>query len=560
MLTDSEYGKAYPDRNNPGVPADEQRDIQAALHAHVYDPAAVRALQQNMPQGASEGVQSLVEIGKAIETANRYRRPEQGVPRKTLQFDQLMTWTEVPGTLSRRGRVSPLILRAMADQDPLIQSILQNKINRSNMHTTFVESGIQAMLEGLKGFDIVSTLKKPWDALSEGEERERHAIKDFILNMGDVGRFGEGDKPNRDDLGRESFPQVMSQLVRQRFVIDAIAIEIQRSLNRKKISGLYVVDGASIMRTDPSEWGYLELPESIKNPNARYVQVWRNQIVTSLGSEDLAYYYANPRDAIGQRGYGISETEISMKLTTGILNVLSTNNALFDRSALPPGILTMFGQVNQNQMLEMSQEWDAYRGGAGGQWGFPMINIRDPQGKLQYLRTDGQPSEMVFSAYVNFLAAIRCAIFGVDVNEINVSPFGGNNSGLNSGKDHQSRVDETKNRSHYPFMSMVATIINEIIAPNWGGRWRFTWVGLQQDDPAEMRKVFQANATVDEVRQTLLRMPPIGGIIGGSLSNSPALAQMNLAAIKDGAIDANGDGQINASEVKSASGKQEKTQ
>ncbi|TDE87339.1 hypothetical protein [Deinococcus sp. S9] len=545
-LTPAEYEKIWQERL-AAVP-DERRDMDRQLTAHVQDEGAIRSLTPMLPQGMGEAMEWYTRIAKATELANRVSRPEIGADRKALFSDPTIRWTEIPGTLPRLNRVQPNLLRAMAVQDPLIQSILQNKKNRMIRHAKLVRGGIQAALEGAEGFDFYPTYKPRHEALTEQEEAERLALAQFVLDSGDRPRFAYDGRPNRDDLSRESFAQMLAIWVEQRYVLDAVAIEIVRTRNKRRISGLYAVDGGSIVRTDPASWPYQDTPESKANPQARYAQVFQNRIYTTFGSDDLYYHYANPRDALGMRGYGISETEMSIKLTTGILNVLTTNNALFDRNALPPGMLLLFGQINSNQLSEWQAEWDAYRLGAGGQWGLPALNIRDPQGKVDYLRLDGAPSEMVFSSYVSFLGAIRCAIFGVDASEMNLSSFGGNNSNLSSGKDLSTRAQETRIRSFLPDMQRVETMYNEILGPATGGRWQFGFTGLIKEEPKELWTRLERIATVDELRQ-VAGLKPLTGIVGGSLANSPAISQLALAAIKDGAVDTDGDGALSIKEV-----------
>lgn len=558
-LTDREFADHFRLRHRAGVPADERAERQQQLFAHVHDPAAVSEVQRNLGfDGGREAMTTLADVAKAItrtQSAGLDRQATSG--QMTLRDDPLLRWTEVPGTVPRAGRVPPQVLRDMAQQDPIIQSILQVMKNRAVRHTKFVASGVQAMLEGAEGFDVVPTFQDPSIPLTAAQMREKMEIVSFIQNSGNAARFTADGVPNREDEGREGFSQLMAHIVNQRFILDAVAIEIQRSLNRKKLTGLYVADGATIARVDKRLWPYGEVPEAALDPGAAFVQVWRNQIVAVIGSNDLLYDYANPRDTIGMRGYGISETEMSMRLTTGILNILTSNNAIFDRGSVPPGILYLLGNMNSNDLTAFQQEWDAYRLGAGGSHQLPALNIRDPQGKIGFLKTNSEITEMQFDKYANFISALRCACFGVDVTEINMSAFGGNNASLNSGKDSQTKIDETKNRAFIPFMMRAQQNLNDIIGPFYGNRWQVSFVGLQKQDTKEMREMFAKVATVDEMRQVIFKMPAIGGIVGSSIANSPALAQMAIAAIKDGAVDSDGDGKLSAKEVVEGSAKKE---
>jgi len=544
-LTDTEFHNLWRARHLT-APQDERAEMDQRLWGHVYDPSRRREFELALPQGMEESAglaHSLARVEKAVRQENRVRRPEQGAKRQSIFDDPLISWANVQGVLPRMGRIPPQLLRSMARQNPIKQGILQIMTNRTLRHAQYVESGVQAMLEGYEGFDLFPTFKEAHVPLTEGERQEKLAIVNFILNSGHIARISVEDDITREDVRRESFEQTLAHQVKQRFILDARSIEMERTRNRRMLSGLYIVDGATMHRTDPREWPYINSPEAKRNPHAAFVQVWRNQIVTSFGSNDFYYDYANPSDEIGQRGYGMSEVEMSIKLTTGILNVLTSNNAIFDRGALPPGILSINGLISNETLDDIRDEWDAYRLGAGGQWGMPVINLRDPQGKVNFLRTDGNPNEMVFREYVNFLAAIDCAVFGVDVTEVNVSTFGGSNASLSSGKDTQTRIDESKNRSFLPWMQRLETTYNEIVMPFYGNRWRFGWVGLQRQDPEALRKVYMQVATVDEVRQTIFRMRPVGGEAGGSLASNPAVSQMLIASSKeDGGGDLNGDG------------------
>ncbi len=543
-LTDSEVAALYASRFQRGVPEGEKAEMQQQLHGHFLDTSKALEMQQALPQDMQGAQVMLNQIQKAITTANRTQRPEKGLTRRSAFDDPQMPTSVIPGVVPKLGKLPPEMLRAMAAQDPIVEAILQIQKNRTLRHAKWVKSGVQAMLEGQQGFDIVHTSKEAYEELTPAEERERAEVANFLINSGDAPRFTSDGSMNREDYKREHLEQVLAHMVNQRYVLDAVALEIERDRGGKNLKGLYVVDGGSIYHTDPRSWPYGSNRQAVENPTAAYVQLYRSQIITALGSQDLYYDYANPRDQIGLRGYGQSEVEMSVKLTTGILNVLTTNNAIFDRGAVPPGILYMAGQVNNNSLLAFQEEWDSYRLGAGGGHGLPAMVMNDPQAKLSFIRTDGQPTEMQFSAYVNFLAAIRCAIFGIDVTEINVSPFGGSNGGLNSGKDTQTRIDESKNRAFMPWLSRVERIFNEIIAQSWGGRWRFAWVGAERQEPGALRELFTKVATVDETREVIFKMRAVGGLAGGSLANNTGIAQLVLSSVQHGAAKQDTSGKI----------------
>ncbi len=541
MLTDREVALLYPLRKRSDLPAPEKREIENAWSNHWIDPAQVQSMTPYLPQGPTEASDALMLIGKAIQGQNRMGLQEKGTTRSALYNDPLQRISAVPGTLAKLNRANANILREVATQNPIIVSILNMLKSRLGRYCRPVRDGLEAMLKGVEGFDVWPRGRNRWDELSVKEEATREEIINFLLNSGDLGRLEGQGIANRETLRREPLKRMAHMYVEERYILDAYALEIEYTRNRSKLSGLYLVDGATILRTDSREWPYGRAPFSADNPDAAFVQVFNNQVVATFGSDDMMYEYANPRAALGYQGYGFSETEMTLRLTTGILNVMTTNNAMFDRSAIPPGILALTGNINTKNLVEFQQEWDAYRTGAGSQYGLPVVNLRDPQSKISFVQTSGMPSDMTNSTYISFLAAVTCATFGVDVTEINSSPFGGNNSALNSGKDTQTRLDEGKNKTVPPMVEGFFAPYQELVKMNWPG-WEVTPVGLRREDTEKLTQIFLASATVDEVRQVKLGMPKLGGVIGAALHSNSAISQMMIASMGHGNIDANGNG------------------
>ncbi|WP_230679107.1 hypothetical protein, partial [Streptococcus pneumoniae] len=81
-------------------------------------------------------------------------------------------------------------------------------------------------------------------------------IIEFVKYSGDTPRFRTDGLPNSEDWERDTFAQFLSKIVQERFVIDAIAVELVKTRNQKQLSGYYVVDGARIYKTAYKDWPY----------------------------------------------------------------------------------------------------------------------------------------------------------------------------------------------------------------------------------------------------------------------------------------------------------------
>lgn len=542
MLSNQEVANLY--RNRGRAPDDERADMQQQLTEHFYDSSKAKEFYDILPKGMAGNSQLLGEIMKAMKVGNRNVANPKGAPYKSAldQPDQAMQ--AMPGLFRPPVGIPDFLKRQQAKQDPIIRSILQRIRALTSSYTKLVNRGPEAILHGFEGFDIVPTYKPSWEPMNEAEQRKRLEFAQFVLNSGDTPRFTVNGKPNMEDLDRLDMDGSVTQILESRFVLDRLAVELNRTMNRKRLSGYYVLPGETIWRVDQRTWQQSGQQEALRNPHARYAQVYQNQIITTYGSNDIYVSWTNSSSEIGRQFYGTSEVEMCMKMTTGILNVIANNNAIFDRNAIPEVILVLRGMISQASLGEFQDEWESYRNGAAGQYGMPAINIRDPQGGIEAVDLKKNPDEMTFSSYVSFLAALDCAIFGIDISEINLSAFGGKTSGLGgSGKEHESRSLESRNRCFIPWMNGLAKTYNTILQPVLGDDWRFEWIGLQKQDQKQLWDTFTKVATIDETRQMLFNLPPVGDpLVDKSMVNNPSVSQIRLSIEqekirKDGAWD-----------------------
>lgn len=533
-LTDSEVQKAYfTSLSSPD--AKERAEAGALLGRHYVDEGAVRKMVEVLPPGvaAGQGWLSQIEKARVNQTALGIKSKSRPGMRDSFDGDPLDLNTAIPGTRSKRWRAPDEILRTVAESNPLIIAVLAHFTNRTLSHARPIEPGINAILNQPRGFDIVRRGQPVYQELSEDDEREKQHIVDFIANSGDLPRFDPEGGPTREDFGRDPFRNFLSKIVFDRFVLDAIAIELTKTRNRKRLSGIYVADGGRIYKTAHRDWPY-GYARDIEDEKARFVEVYQNKVVNTFRADELYYSYSNARSGMRYNGYGISEVEMTLRLTTGILNVIANANSMFDRNALPEGFLVLQGFVNDEALVSLSEQYQAYRMDPGGSFGLPVIAFRDQGAKADFLRIGKGPEDMEMQVYTNFNYATTSAVFGIDVVELNGSSFGGQNGGLNSGKDTKARLEESRDRGWYPWMGTAAEIINDIYSPILGEKWRFVWRGIDRADSDRMWELYQKVHGNDEARVGLFASEPVGGVVGNSLIDNPSISQMTAAIVKDG--------------------------
>ena len=532
-LTDTEVSKAWA-TSVASPEAAERAEATGKLQLHFVDTGEVRDMMKVMPQGHAEAQNWIAEAEKAIVNRAAFgirNHPKPG-DRTTLDSDPLEPNIEIPGLRSRRWRAPGVVLREMTEQSPLLQSIISNFNNRTLSHASAIQPGQNAVLNQPRGWDIVRLGKPAYEALTDDEVREKGTMIEFLENSGDLPRFNSGSSPTSEDLGRDPMRNFLSKITYDRFTLDAIAIELARTRGQR-LSGYYVVDGDRVFKTQHPDWPYGRAHE-VTDDKARFAEVYQRRIVNTFRANEMFYSFSNARAGLRYNGYGISEVEMSMRLTTGILNVITNSNSQFDRNAMPPGFLAMYGYLNEEALMTLQQQYNMWRLDPGGSFGLPLVAFREANAKLEYINMSKGPKDMEFQHYTNFLYAVTCAIFGVDVVEVNGSTFGGQNAGLNSGKDTKARMDDSRDRGFIPWMHTAQEVINAVMSPLFGSRWRFAWCGLVRGDEQRLWEAYQASHTTDEVRMGLFGSQPLGGMIGNVPLSNPAISQLVLAAAKSG--------------------------
>lgn len=369
--------------------------------------------------------------------------------------------------------------RAMVDQTPILSAIImtrQRQVQRfcrppSTMHGP--------------GFQIQTK-----DANQEVGDDQKQSIKilqDFFLNC------GMESKPRiRQRLKRDDFASFMAKLTRDTLTMDSMPIETEFKRNRALgLDGMYAVDGATIRLC--TEDGYEGDDEIFA------LQVVQGRIRSAYTYNDLIYVPRNPCTSIVVGGYGVSETELLVRVVTGFLNAFSYNTKFFDSNAIPKGMLHLSGNYDEKDMNAFKRYWNAMVKGINNSWALPVMVSKDQESAAKFEKFGVDVDEIMFAKWMTFLTSIICALYGIAPDEINFESFTSGASSL-SGSDTEEKITNSKDKGLRPLLTHYENLFSDYVVQEFSPDYVFRFTGLDpEDDKArqEMRKIV---LTVDEIR------------------------------------------------------------
>jgi hypothetical protein len=493
------------------APADERGEALAELHK-AHAPSALSSL---LPNDAVRDVISFIQDGfeeaamnKAINPnivpfpSKRSRDGEPGVQSVTLDEWQVQLqgqYWDRPGALSFDS------LRAMVDQTPILNAVILTRIRQVQRFCRVAESG-----DDKPGFEIRHVDKH--HKLTESERESIQLLNRFIGNCG-----WEFKPRRRKALRRDAFSQFMAKWVRDTLSMDSAPIELEWKRDKALgIDGFYSVDGATIRLC--TEDGYEGDDEVFA------LQVVQGRISTAYTFDDLIYEPRNPRTDVSASGYGISETELLIRVVTGFLNALTLNIKGFDSNAIPKGMLHLSGNYTQDDIASFKRYWNSMVKGINNAWSLPVMVSKDQESRAAFEKFGVEYNEMYFAKWMTFLTSIICAIYGMSPAEINFDAFSGGSTSALSGSDTAEKLAASKDSGLMPLLSHAEGIISDFIISDFSDKFAFRWTGRDPEDADRKQKTKELILTVDELRSEQSYDPHPDPLIGGAPLNGQLVA------------------------------------
>ncbi len=489
---------------NFGAPADERFDAQSQL-SKTYQPLASELMPPEYLQPVIDHItDGLAEQDMMQKAGGRVvipfpQKKKAGRGPQSVYLDDL----QIFASGDYFDKPSPLgfdSMRQMVDQTPVLNAVIMTRIRQIGRFCRPQET------DDTPGF-VIRHIEKDHQ-IAGGEDEAIQLLHKFVNNCG-----WEFNPRQRQRLKRDNFTGFMSKLIRDSLTMDAAAIETEFKRDRRRgIDGFYAVDGATIRLC--TEEGYQGDDEIFA------LQVVQGMVRTAYSYNDLIYVPRNPRTDVRLAGYGLSETELLIRVVTGFLNAMTYNIKGFDDNAIPKGMLHLSGDYDSRDLSAFKRYWNAMVKGINNAWTVPVMVSKDQESKASFEKFGIEFDEMHFSKWMTFLTSMICAVYGMAPDEINFESFSSSQSSL-SGSDTEQKLGDSKEKGLRPLMSYVESLISDYIISDFSDKYVFRWAGLDQEDQDkrfEMRKLTQ---TLDEARAQESM-----DAIGGDLGNAPLNASL----------------------------------
>ncbi len=472
--------------NDPRAPADERFDANAEM-TKASMPTASDLIPAERIRPMLEYMQEQYEqqqFSKALSRPNIIPFPSKAVRDKTpgmqsVQIDDnqvgvMGDYYEKPGAFNFES------MRMMVDQTPILASIVLTRVRQIQRFCRVQENG-----KG-PGFEI--RLRDREAHVGTEEKKSIQLLQDFFTHCG-----WETNPRQRARLKRDDFSSFMAKHVRDSLTMDSAPIETEFKRDKKLgMDGFYAVDGATIRLC--TEAGYQDDDE------IKAIQVVQGQIRTAYTFDDLIYVPRNPRTDILVGGYGMSETELLVKVVTHMLNAMTYNGKFFDANSIPKGLLHLSGDYDQKDLTAFKRMWSATVRGVDNAWSMPVMVSKDQESKASFEKFGVEIDDMQFAKWTTFLTSIACAIYGIAPDEINFESFSSKTGGLGSGNDTEEKIISSKDKGLHPQLSYHENLFSDFIVADFADKYVFRFTGLDDEDPKEVFERKKLILTANEMR------------------------------------------------------------
>lgn len=476
--------------HNPDAPRDEQsqamREAQAAaMPSSVADMMPLVEFMRDQYQEQ--------EFAKSLARPNVIPFPSRAVSEKMPGMQSVYvndTYGNAMGEWRERWSAMNFdMLRAMVDQTPILSSVIFTRIRQVKRFCRVPDGG--------KGPGFQIRLKDPNAKIGADEHQSIAMLQDFFTHNG-----WEKNPRQRARLKRDNFSGLMAKLVRDSLTLDSAPIETEYKRNKALgIDGMYAVDGATIRLAN--EIGYQGDDEIFA------LQVVDGNIRAAYTYDDLIYVPRNPRTDVLVGGYGLSETELLVRVVTGFLNAFTYNTRYFDSNSIPKGLLHLTGDYSTEDMSAFKRYWNAMVKGINNAWTLPVLVSKNQESKAAFENFGVEVNEIMFAKWMTFLTSIICALYGIAPDEINFESFTAGTSSL-SGSDTEEKLVNSKDKGLRPLLSHFEDLFSDYIVSEFGDKYVFRWTGLDEEDPQTRWDKDKTILTLNESRKEQGRDPVKG--------------------------------------------------
>lgn len=470
-----------------GAPDDERNDASNQLYK-AYMPGTndlIPTPEMRLIIDEVQGMYQELDMRKSLQNRVVVPFPSKHAGKKGVQsvtLDEFNILIQAGDYYEKQGMMSFDALRMMVTQCPLLNSIIMTRCRQVQRFARYAETDV-----ALPGFEIRHRDRD--HQLTDGERKSFNELSRFFSNCG-----FEFLARKRQLLKRDSFGTFMNKVTRDTLTMDSVGIELEWKKNRAAgIDGFYAIDGGSIRLC--AEEGYEGDDEIFA------VQVLNGQVNTAYSVDDLIYIPRNPRTDVTVGGYGLSETELLIRVVTGFLNAMTYNQAGFDKNSIPKGLLSLVGSYSREDLAAFKTYWASTVRGVENSFGMPVLVSKDTDSKATFTPIESQFNDMAFTKFITFLTSMACSIYGLSSHELGIDAFtAGASSSLNHGSDTEEKLQYSEDSGLRPLLAYFENLFTDYMVAEINPDWLFRWTGLDQEDATRKFEKQKLILTVDEMR------------------------------------------------------------
>lgn len=336
---------------------------------------------------------------------------------------------------------------------------------------------------------------------------------------------------------RDSFPAFVKKVVRDSLTYDQLCFEVVPSRLARLGGGFrparFVAAPAHTIRIANTSQDGHALPDD-DFETARFVQVYDDVVVNEYRPSEMCFAVRNPRSDLEFVGYGYSELEMLVTIVTAWLNAFEYNRRFFSQGAGIPGILNLKGQaVNEKIMRAFKRELQMLTTGAQNAHRMPVTSAEG----MEFINLHSTNREMEYSAWMDLLTKLACALFSMDPAEIGFN-FGNTGQTSSMGQANQvEKIGESRERGLKPLIRFLFSQLNRFVIWQIDPDFEIVAQGLRSNSEAEDldldKKRAETYMTVDQIRARY-DQPPMEEGKGKCILNPTWLQFSQAAAAEQG--------------------------
>lgn len=426
-------------------------------------------------------------IDTAVAKASPQKLPPSGMAYANIAF---MPDPQSSGVIEWPG-IQPAALKKIVKENVAPQMIIGMRcadVNRYSQLSTHIWK---------PGWKV--EIMESWRAPTVEERKEILEAQRFLMNSCEDLAL---DKPQeRDQRKLLSFENFLEAATRDTLTYAAIGLWTDTD-NNGRVKAYALLPAGNIRltgRTMPN--GQFVMGGYQNDPDVFAVLVDdTKRVIATFTHEQFTFYIRNPRTDIDVFGYGYPEVEMAIRFVQGYQNALDMNVDVFNRSAVPNGILVLSGgQVTQKQLDLLNRMWTNLKKGVTKSWALPVMGLSE-NSKIEVLdlsRLKG--NEAYYKDFMNMLAGGLATIFKFPVNRLGYRISG-------HGKDTEPTPDSTTNETDAddpgltPLLNHLEGLINQYLI--WS-RWptlRFSFYGKSPKEDSRSYEHRRSAMTLKEAR------------------------------------------------------------